>query len=45
MRARSSGVALTEAYAALSTLEAGRPIRVQEYFDHAQARAAVGLDS
>jgi ketosteroid isomerase-like protein len=43
MRAQASGVPLTEAYAAVSTLRDGLVIHVQEYFDHAEALEAVGL--
>ena len=43
MRAQGSGIALTEAFAVVSTLKDGRVIRYQEYFDHAEALSAVGL--
>lgn len=43
MRAKVSGVPLTQAFASVSTLRDGRTIRVQEYYDHAQALEAVGL--
>ena len=43
MRAQASGVALTEAWALVSTLKDGRVVRHQEYFDHAEALEAVGL--
>ncbi len=43
MRAQASGVSLTEAFALVSTLKDGRPIRHQEYYDHAEALEAVGL--
>jgi ketosteroid isomerase-like protein len=43
MRAQSSGVPLTEAYALVSTLKDGSLVRHQEYYDHAQALEAVGL--
>jgi ketosteroid isomerase-like protein len=43
MRAQASGVALTEAFALVSTLKDGRAIRHQEYYDHDEALEAVGL--
>jgi ketosteroid isomerase-like protein len=43
MRAQASGVPLANAYASVSTLKDGRAIRVQEYYDHAEALEAVGL--
>jgi ketosteroid isomerase-like protein len=43
-RAQASGVSLTEAFAYVATLRDGRPIRFQEYFDHAEALKAVGLE-
>jgi ketosteroid isomerase-like protein len=43
MRAQASGVPLSEAYAVVMTLEEGRPIRLQEYFDHDEAFEAAGL--
>jgi ketosteroid isomerase-like protein len=43
MRAQASGVSLTQTYAAASTLKGGQVIRVQEYFDHAEALEAAGL--
>ena len=43
MRAQGSGVSLTEAFAVVSTIKDGKVIRYQEYFDHAEALAAVGL--
>jgi hypothetical protein len=39
----ASGVSLTEAYAGVATLTDGRPFRLQEYYDHAEALEAVGL--
>jgi ketosteroid isomerase-like protein len=45
MRAQASGVPLTEAYAVVLTLAGGRVVEVQEYFDHAAALKAVGLDN
>ena len=45
MRARASGVRLTEAFALVSTLKDGRSIHLQEYYDHAEALAAVGLSA
>jgi ketosteroid isomerase-like protein len=44
MRAQVSGVPLTEAFALVITLRRGRAIRLQEYFDHAEALEAVGLE-
>jgi ketosteroid isomerase-like protein len=43
MRAQASGIRLTEAFALVSTFEDGRVIRIQEYYDHAEALEAVGL--
>jgi ketosteroid isomerase-like protein len=43
MRAQASGVPLIEAFAYVSTMKDGRVIRLQEYYDHAEALAAVGL--
>ena len=43
MRAQASGVPLTEAFALVSTLKHGRPVRHEEYYDHAEALKAVGL--
>lgn len=45
MRAQASGVSLTEAFAYVATLKDGRPIRFQEYYDHAEAVEAVGLEA
>ena len=43
MRAQASGVALAQKYAGVSTLKAGRVIRQDDFLDHAEALAAVGL--
>ena len=43
MRAQGSGVPLTESYALLSTFKDGRAVRIDEYFNHAEALEAVGL--
>jgi hypothetical protein len=43
MRAKASGVRLTETYALVATLKHGRMIHGQEYYDHGQALKAVGL--
>ena len=43
MRARVSGVPLAEAFAMVSTIEAGRFVHHQEYYDHAEALEAAGL--
>jgi ketosteroid isomerase-like protein len=43
MRAQASGVRLTNAYASVSTLQDGRVIHLQEYYDHVEALEAVGL--
>lgn len=43
MRAQASGVALTEAFAYVATVKDGRVLRLQEYYDHAEALEAVGL--
>jgi ketosteroid isomerase-like protein len=42
-RAQSSGVALTETYAAVCTLQDGKLISQREFVDHAEALEAVGL--
>jgi ketosteroid isomerase-like protein len=44
MRAQASGVPLTEQYAYIATLHDGRPVRLQEYFDHGEALRALGLE-
>ena len=43
MRAQASGVPLTEPYATVLTLKDGSVIRLDEYYDHAEALEAVGL--
>ena len=43
MRAQASGVALTEKYACVADLRAGRIVRQQDYLDQAAALAAAGL--
>jgi ketosteroid isomerase-like protein len=43
MRAQGSGVPLTEAFALVMTLKDGSFVRVQEYYDHAEALEAAGL--
>jgi ketosteroid isomerase-like protein len=43
VKARASGVPLTGKLASFATLAAGRVIRQQDYFDHAEALEAVGL--
>lgn len=43
MRAQGSGVPLSEAFALVSTLERGIVVRLQEYYDHAEALAAIGV--
>ena len=43
MRAQASGIRLTEAFALVSTFEDGRVIRIQEYYDYAEALEAVGV--
>jgi ketosteroid isomerase-like protein len=43
VRARTSGVPLTTKWASVSTLENGRVIREQHYWDHTEALEAVGL--
>jgi ketosteroid isomerase-like protein len=45
MRAQASGIELTEAFALVSTFEDGRVIRVEEYYDYAEALEAVGLSA
>jgi hypothetical protein len=43
MRAQASGVPLANAFALVATLKDGRFIRLQEYYDHAEALEAAGL--
>ena len=43
MRAQASGVPLSEAYAMVFTLKGGKAVRIEEYWDHAEALEAVGL--
>lgn len=43
MRAQASRVPLTGRLASVATLERGRVVRQQDYFDHAEALRAVGL--
>jgi ketosteroid isomerase-like protein len=43
MRGQVSGVPLAEAFALVSTIEDGRFVHHQEYYDHAAALEAVGL--
>ena len=43
VRAQASGVPLTTKWADVTTLEDGRTIRQQHYWDHAEALEAVGL--
>jgi ketosteroid isomerase-like protein len=43
MRAQASGIELTEEFALVSILKDGRLIRIEEYYDYAEALAAVGL--
>jgi ketosteroid isomerase-like protein len=43
MRAQASGVWLNEDFALVVTLNGGRATAMQEYYDHAQALAVVGL--
>jgi ketosteroid isomerase-like protein len=43
MRAQASGVPLTESFAYVLTMKDGRAIRLQEYYDHAEALEAAGL--
>ena len=43
MRAQASGVPLTEAYASIITLKDGRPVLIQERYDHDEALRAVGV--
>ena len=44
MRAQASGVPLAEAFALVSTIEGGRCVHHQEYYDHAEALEAAGLE-
>jgi ketosteroid isomerase-like protein len=43
MRAEASGVPLSQEFALLCTLKAGRTIRAQEYYDHREALRAAGI--
>jgi ketosteroid isomerase-like protein len=43
MQAQASGVPLAGAFAVVATLEEGRFISLQEYYDHAEALEAAGL--
>jgi ketosteroid isomerase-like protein len=43
MRAQASGVPLTEQFAYVTELGDGRIVRLQEYYDHAEALAAAGI--
>jgi ketosteroid isomerase-like protein len=43
MRAQASGIALSQKYASVMTLEKGKVIRNQDYLDQAEALRAVGL--
>jgi ketosteroid isomerase-like protein len=43
MRAEASGVPLSQQFALLCTLRAGRTVRAQEYYDHAEALRSVGI--
>jgi ketosteroid isomerase-like protein len=45
MRAQASGIELTEEFALVSTFKDGLVIRVQEYYDYAEALEAVGLSA
>ncbi len=45
MRARVSGVPLVEAFGLVSTIEDGRVVHHQEYYDHADALEAAGLSA
>jgi ketosteroid isomerase-like protein len=43
MRAQASGIPLSQEFALLCTLEGGRPVKVQEYYDHAEALRSAGI--
>jgi ketosteroid isomerase-like protein len=43
MRGQASGVPLNQSFALVTTLHGGRPVSHQEYYDHEEALAAVGL--
>ena len=45
MRAQASGVPLNQSFALVTTFKNGRPISHQEYYDHGEALAAVGLQN
>jgi ketosteroid isomerase-like protein len=44
MRAQASGIPLSESFALVVTIENGQPIRLEEYYDHAEALRAAGVD-
>jgi len=44
MRAKASGVSLTEPFAYVTTLKGGMPFRFEEYYDQGDALRAVGLE-
>jgi ketosteroid isomerase-like protein len=43
MRAKASGVPLSQVFALVSTMRDGRIVHMQEYYDHDEALEAVGL--
>jgi ketosteroid isomerase-like protein len=43
MRAQASGIELTEAFALVTTLKDGMPIRIEEYYDYEEALRAAGV--
>lgn len=43
MRAKASGVPLTEAYGTVVTVSDGQIVRIEEYFDHAQTLEVAGV--
>jgi ketosteroid isomerase-like protein len=43
MRAQGSGVPLEESFALVMTLRAGRPVRLEEYYDHSEALRELGV--
>ena len=44
MRAQASGIELTEAFALVFTVEDGLVIRAEEFYDHAEALEAAGIE-
>jgi ketosteroid isomerase-like protein len=45
MRAQASGIALSEKYACVSTLKAGRIVQQRDFLNQGEALQAVGLSA